>query len=227
MNLPLLLHCQVPTAHLVVVTRAACIHHQSAFWSERRFEGQVNGVRATGNFSNRSHRSVQHDSIASPDAQVAKVIRQFLYRMHSNAPRHPPQGDRGTRWTRYVSPQNCCNRLCVPLSPFYLRVRRPAIQKIGCRTIRPYAMNAMRRPSTPLKIMGATSRYLTCTQTNTRLSTPRTVAARIVSGGCQWNAAGTMSPTVHTSSTMPTFTNIFRMSTAKAGTALLTLYIAS
>jgi hypothetical protein len=32
-------------------------------------------------------------------------------------------------------------------------VRRPAGQKIGCITIRPYAMNAMRRPSTPLKIM--------------------------------------------------------------------------
>ena len=31
----------------------------------------------------------------------------------------------------------------------------------------------------------------------------QTVAARIVSGGCQWNAAGTMSPTVDTSSRMP------------------------
>jgi hypothetical protein len=30
-------------------------------------------------------------------------------------------------------------------------VRRPAGQRIGCRTIRPYAMNAMRRPSTALK----------------------------------------------------------------------------
>ena len=38
---------------------------------------------------------------------------------------------------------------------------------------------------------------------NTRLSTAKTVAARIVSGGCQWNAAGTMSPTVHTSSRIP------------------------
>jgi hypothetical protein len=56
-----------------------------------------------------------------------------------------------------------------------------AIQTIGCRNIRPYAMNAMRRPSAPLRIVVATSRYLTCTQTNRRLSTARTVAARIVS----------------------------------------------
>ena len=46
-------------------------------------------------------------------------------------------------------------------------MRRPAVQKIGYRTIRPYTMNAMRRPSTPLKMMGVISRYLTCTQTNT------------------------------------------------------------
>ena len=32
-------------------------------------------------------------------------------------------------------------------------------QKIGLRTIRPYAMNAMRRPSTPLKRMDVISPY--------------------------------------------------------------------
>ena len=73
--------------------------------------------------------------------------------------------------------------------------RRPAGQKIGFRTIRPYAMNAMRRPSTPLMMMGGISRYLTCTQMNTRLSIARTVAATTVSAGCQWKAAGTISPT--------------------------------
>ena len=56
-------------------------------------------------------------------------------------------------------------------------VRLPAGQKIGCRTIRPYAMNATRRPRTALMIVSAASRYLTCTEMNTRLST-----ARIVSG---------------------------------------------
>ena len=35
-------------------------------------------VAFTGHFSNRSHRSVQHYCIASLDAQLAKLIRQFL-----------------------------------------------------------------------------------------------------------------------------------------------------
>jgi hypothetical protein len=35
-----------------------------------------------------------------------------------------------------------------------VRIWRPAGQGIGFRTIRPYVMNAMRKPSTPLKIMG-------------------------------------------------------------------------
>src|SRR5277367_3530698 len=84
-------------------------------------------------------------------------------------------------------------------------------------------MNAMRRPSTPLKIIGVTSRYLTCTPTNTRLSTAKTAAARIVSCGCQWNAAGTMSPTVHTSSRMPRVIQASRGNAPKDGTSLLTL----
>src|ERR1700686_4670693 len=37
------------------------------------------------------------------------------------------------------------------------------LQKIGFRTIRPYAMNAMRRPSPTLMMMGGISRYLACT----------------------------------------------------------------
>ena len=91
MEFPLLLHGEVPAAHLVVETRAACIHHQSAFRSERRFEGQMDGIGISGNFSDRPHRSMQHDGIASRDAQLAKVIRQFLYGIHSHVPRHPPQ----------------------------------------------------------------------------------------------------------------------------------------
>src|ERR1700733_2301058 len=104
-----------------------------------------------------------------------------------------------------------------------MRVWRRAGQRIGCRTIRPYAMNAMRRPSTPLKIMGVISRYLTCTQTNTRLSTAKTVAARMVSGGCQWKASGTMSPTVHASSRMPRVIQASRGNAPKDGTSWLTL----
>src|SRR5438309_2145588 len=38
-------------------------------------------VRTTGNFSNRSHRGVHR--IGSPDAQLAKIICQFLCRVHS------------------------------------------------------------------------------------------------------------------------------------------------
>jgi hypothetical protein len=37
---------------------------------------------------------------------------------------------------------------------------RPAVPKIGFRTMRPYAMNAMRRPSTKLKMMDVISPYL-------------------------------------------------------------------
>ena len=76
-------------------------------------------------------------------------------------------------------------------------------QTIGFRTIRPYAMNAMTRPSTPLKMMGVISRNLTCTPMNTRLSIARTVAATTVSAGCQRKTPGTISPTVQTSSRMP------------------------
>src|SRR5580692_9198993 len=64
-------------------------------------------------------------------------------------------------------------------------------------------MNAMRRPSAPLKRMAVISPYLACTQMNTRLSIVRTAAATTVSAGCQWRAAGTTSPTVQTSSRMP------------------------
>src|ERR1700677_4349319 len=74
-ELQLLLHGEVPTAHLVVETRAACIHHQGAFCSERGFEGQMDRIGASGNFSDRSYRSMQHDGVASRDAQFAKVIR--------------------------------------------------------------------------------------------------------------------------------------------------------
>jgi hypothetical protein len=36
-------------------------------------------IGTTGNFSNRSHRSMQRYCIGSPGAQLARVIRQFLY----------------------------------------------------------------------------------------------------------------------------------------------------
>ena len=62
-------------------------------------------------------------------------------------------------------------------------------------------MNAMRRLSTPLKI----------------------VAARIVSRGCQWSAAGTMSPTVHTNSRMPRVIQASPGNAPKDGTSWLTL----
>jgi hypothetical protein len=46
-------------------------------------------IGTTGNFSNRSHRNMQHYCIGSPDAELAKVIRQFLYRVQSKLPRGP------------------------------------------------------------------------------------------------------------------------------------------
>jgi hypothetical protein len=42
----------------------------------------MDGIGTASNFSNRAYRSVQHDCIASHDAQLAKVIRQFFYRVH-------------------------------------------------------------------------------------------------------------------------------------------------
>jgi len=60
-----------------------------------------------------------------------------------------------------------------------------AVQEIGCKNIRPHATNAMTTPSAPLKMMGVVSRYFTCTPMNTRLSTARITAARIVRCGCQ------------------------------------------
>src|SRR6202167_2992888 len=51
-----------------------------------------------------------------------------------------------------------------------------AVQKIGFRTIRPYAMNAMRRPSKPLKMRVVISPYLAGTQTNTHHSIVRIAA---------------------------------------------------
>jgi hypothetical protein len=71
---------------------------------------------------------------------------------------------------RFASPA----RRFVPQGPF---VRRPAVQKISFRTMRPYAMNAMRRASTPL-----VSRRIWRAPTRTRGSRfVRTVAATTVS----------------------------------------------
>ena len=50
-----------------VVDSRRCItgvHHESTFGSQRRFEGKMDGIGSTGNFSNRAHRSVQHNGIA-------------------------------------------------------------------------------------------------------------------------------------------------------------------
>src|SRR5206468_2646355 len=74
-----------------------------------------------------------------------------------------------------------------------------------------------------LMTMGVVSRYLTCTAMNTTLSIARTAAAATVSAGCQRNAAGTISPTVQTSSTMPRATQAFRGNAAKDATPSLTL----
>jgi hypothetical protein len=89
--------------------------------------------------------------------------------------------------------------------------RRPGVQKIGFRTIRPYAMNAMRRPSTPLMMIGLISPYLACTQMNMRLSIARTAAATTESAGCQWKAAGTISPTVQRETGSPSCARIDRL----------------
>src|SRR5262249_26087049 len=86
---------------------------------------------------------------------------------------------------------------------FGLRLLPLADQEIGLRTNRPYAMNAMTRPSTMHITMVGISRYLACTPMNTRLSNARIVAATTVRAGCQWRAAGTISPTTQTSSMMP------------------------
>ena len=70
----------------------------------------------------------------------------------------------------------------------------PAGQEIGFRTIRPYAMNAISRPSTTHMTMVAVSRYLTCTPMNTRLSTARSAAATTESFGCRRRGGGDDQP---------------------------------
>src|SRR5688572_11165418 len=99
----------------------------------------------------------------------------------------------------------------------------PAGQEIGFRTSRPYAMNAMRRPSTALMKMGGTSRYWTCTQMNTRLSIAKAAAATTVIFGCQGKTLGTISPTVQTSSRMPSAIQALRGSASKERTSALIL----
>ena len=47
----------------------------------------MDGIGTTGNFSNRAYRSVKHNGIAGPDAEVAKVVREFLGRVQSKLPR--------------------------------------------------------------------------------------------------------------------------------------------
>jgi len=68
----------------------------------------------------------------------------------------------------------------------------------------------MRRPRTALMTMVMVSRYFVCTQMKTRLSSDRTAAATPVSSGCQWRAAGTISPTTQSSSMMPSAVQAFR-----------------
>jgi hypothetical protein len=96
-------------------------------------------------------------------------------------------------------------------------------QETGFKNIRPYARNAISRPITLFKMMGVVSRYFTCTQTNKRLSTAKIAAARTISCGCQWRAAGTMSPTAHASSRIPRTIHAFRGNAPKLGTSWLTL----
>lgn len=50
-----------------------------------------------------------------------------------------------------------------------MRAARPAAHAIGLSASRPYASNAISRPSAPLMPIDAVSRYCTCTQMNTRL----------------------------------------------------------
>jgi hypothetical protein len=71
-NLPLLLRsvCRVPLRR----NNAGNWRTSSECQRRRGFEGKVYGIGTPGNLSHRSHRSVQHDCIASPDAQLAELV---------------------------------------------------------------------------------------------------------------------------------------------------------
>src|SRR5271170_2107740 len=79
----------------------------------------------------------------------------------------------------------------------------------------------VRRPA--VQMIGAILRYLTCTQTNTRLAIVRTVAATTVSAGRHGSAAGTISPTEQTSSRMPRAFQASLGNASKDGTPSRTL----
>ena len=64
-------------------------------------------------------------------------------------------------------------------------------------------------------MVDAISPYFACTQTNTMLTIASTVAATTVSAGCQWKAAGTISPIVQLSSRMPSPVQAFRGSATR------------
>ncbi|MND00526.1 hypothetical protein D3C83_191770 [compost metagenome] len=71
-------------------------------------------------------------------------------------------------------------------------------------------------------IIGGTSRYWTCTHTNTSVSIARTVAAATVSDGFQWKTAGTIRPIVQTSSMIPRVVQASRGNAPKDATPSLT-----
>ena len=95
------------------------------------------------------------------------------------------------KWPYRLKTQLGCGRIhnarhtvgVTVLAALPLAYSRAAVQEIGARTIRPYAMNAMRSPRPALMTMDVISRYLTCTPMNTRLSAAKTVAATTVSIG--------------------------------------------
>ena len=73
---------QVAAPDLVVVLRAAGVHHQRAVAGQRILERQVNLVGAAGNRADRAHRGVHHHHLARRDAKAAESFCQLVSRMH-------------------------------------------------------------------------------------------------------------------------------------------------
>ena len=93
---------------------------------------------------------------------------------------------------------------------------------MGFRTARPYATNAITKPSMPLMITDPVSAYVTCTHTKMRASIARTAAATTVSFGCMRSMAGTISPTTHNNSMIPRPVHAACGNAPKEGTSALT-----
>lgn len=135
---------------------------------------------------------------------------------------HEVPTDPGIAFTRcpVVSTATTHKASTTPSSAYSSATNEPSERwTSGTRNTRPYAMKAMASPSTALKTVGGTSRYLMCTPMNTSVSSARIDAAATVRMVSHRNTAGTTKPITHTSSMTPRVFQTSRGEVPKEGTS--------